>query len=172
MSEVRQHNLSPNGKKTRGKRPDRWQSVRERLEAKHVKNAITGCWEYTGYRQPRGYGSIQVQGKAVLAHRASYEEYVGPIPEGMVIDHLCRNTSCINPEHLEPTTQRENLMRSPFGKAVTNSAKTHCPQGHEYTPENTRMMPQRYGWARVCGTCHSRPGLKTLAEIEAQEAAS
>ena len=61
----------------------------------------------------------------------------GPIPEGLVIDHLCRNRACVNPAHLEPVSQRENVMRSPVAEGAINAAKTHCSQGHPFSPENT-----------------------------------
>ena len=80
---------------------------KERL-LRHVDVAEDECWEWRAFIRPNGYGQFN---KNEYAHRVSYEEFVGPIPEGLVIDHLCRNRSCINPEHLEPVTQHENLLR-------------------------------------------------------------
>jgi len=99
-----------------------------------------GCWNFTGPRLPRGYGRAGSHG---YAHRYFYEVHVGPIPVGLVIDHLCRNHSCVNPDHLEPVTQRENIRR---GTAPTarHMASTACPNGHPYTSS---------GGARVCKTC-------------------
>lgn len=102
------------------------------------------CLVWTG-NAPHGYGTFWLDGRKVRAHRFSYERFVGPIPDGLELDHLCRNTRCVNPEHLEPVTRAENLRRAHW----PNSRKTHCKHGHEYTSENT------YHWRghRVCRTC-------------------
>lgn len=71
-----------------------------------------GCWPWLGHRMPRGYGQVRVGTTHWLAHRVAYTLTFGPIPKGMVLDHLCRNTWCVNPDHLEVVTQRENLRRS------------------------------------------------------------
>ncbi len=110
-----------------------------------------GCWIWQlRCMRKGGYGLITVAGGPKLAHRVSYEVFVGPIPSGLQIDHLCRVRLCVNPDHLEPVTARENIMRSPFAPAAINARKTHCPQGHEYTPENTYR--QHHG-GRLCRTC-------------------
>jgi hypothetical protein len=113
--------------------------VLERLEPK-VLFAESGCWEWQGATNGFGYGRIGVGGRAggmEYTHRVAWESLVGPIPEGFTIDHLCRNRLCLNPDHLEPVTQGENIRRAvPRGEAHYNSAKTHCPKGHEYTPSN------------------------------------
>ncbi|HXH88256.1 MAG TPA: HNH endonuclease signature motif containing protein [Gaiellaceae bacterium] len=106
------------------------------------------CWEWMGARHPRGYGSLRVNGKGARAHRYSYELLVGDVPEGLVIDHLCRNTSCVNPAHLEAVTQRENVLRGE-GLAAQQVKRTHCPRGHEYDEANTRV----YGRRRFCRAC-------------------
>lgn len=102
-----------------------------------------GCWHWTGYLSDQGYGRLW-DGKAVqYAHRLSFEMFRGQIPDGLDLDHLCRNRGCVNPAHLEPVTRRENVSR---GKALI----THCPHGHEYTPQNTIY---RKAGGRVCRTC-------------------
>ena len=107
-----------------------------------------GCWPWTRYLQ-RGYGIIQrPDGKRVPAHRAVYELLVGPIPDGLTLDHLCRNPPCCNPDHLEPVTQAENNRRG-VGWAGENARKTHCKRGHEFTPENTYT----YRGMRSCRLC-------------------
>lgn len=111
------------------------------------------CWIWLAGLTHNGYGRFTVDGKNVPAHRWSYERFVGPIPDGLVIDHLCRTPACVNPEHLEPVTQRENALRG-VGPTAANAVKTHCAQGHEYTPENTYVYPSR-GW-RMCRRCHQQ----------------
>jgi|SRR5690242_1350575 len=99
-----------------------------------------------------GYGKIFYNGRHVLAHRASYEMHIGPIPDGMVIDHLCRNPSCILPEHLEPVTPAENMRRGAASGGVLRVPPTHCKHGHEFTPENTIIWSGRPN-ARKCREC-------------------
>lgn len=109
-----------------------------------------GCWLWTGQLDNYGYGKLYIgDRRKVLAHRYSYETFIGPIPDGLQLDHLCRVRSCVNPGHLEPVTIAENIARSPIAPATINAAKTHCPQGHEYTVANTYMR----GTSRHCKTC-------------------
>ena len=109
----------------------------------------TSCWEWTASRNNKGYGVLGTSGtKIVLAHRFSYEHYIGPIPKGLELDHLCRNIRCVNPHHLEPVTHRTNLLRGK-GIAAVNASRTHCPKGHEYTPQNTYT----YDGFRECRSC-------------------
>lgn len=107
-----------------------------------------GCIVWTGAKNDRGYGWFHANNKMIKAHRWVYEYRKGPIPAGLVIDHLCRNPSCVNPDHLEVVTAAENTRRgnSPVPK---NALKTHCLRGHEYTPENTLKMPG----GRNCRVC-------------------
>lgn len=108
------------------------------------------CWVWTGAKTPHGYGTFQYgDGKRGYAHRWAYEATKGPIPSGLSIDHLCRNPSCVNPDHLEAVTHRENVLRGVAPVAV-NARKTHCPAGHPYDAANTRK--DRSG--RVCRACH------------------
>lgn len=88
-----------------------------------------GCWSWTGYLDREGYGGAFLHGKAVRAHRMVYESTVGPIPQGMTLDHLCRNPSCVRPDHLEPATNRVNILRGTCPSAL-NAQKTHCRAGH------------------------------------------
>lgn len=106
-----------------------------------------GCWVYSGYTT-NGYKKIRVGDRKLAAHRVAYEVLVGPIPVGLVIDHLCRNRACINPGHLRPVTQRENILAGE-GIAPRNAAKTHCPQGHPYDETNTNLYQGR----RYCRAC-------------------
>lgn len=96
----------------------------------------SGCWEWTLSLFSSGYPRVWSNGRSRRAHRVSYEQAIGPIPEGLVLDHLCRNIHCINPSHLEAVTNRENILRGE-GHAARNARKTHCPKDHEYNMENT-----------------------------------
>jgi hypothetical protein len=114
------------------------------------------CWLWTAGRSDTGYGTFSVgQGVKVGAHRWAYEALVGPVPEGLQLDHLCRVRHCVNPAHLEPVTQRENMRRGaghpPFTGARERAA-THCPHGHPYDEENTYRNP-RTGF-RSCRACN------------------
>jgi hypothetical protein len=124
--------------------------VLDRLDAKTVVTA-GGCWTYTGAITTSGYGQIWWQRKNNLAHRVSYLLRVGPVPDGMQLDHLCRNKRCVNPAHLEPVTARENTARNPMNAATYQLSKTHCPRGHAYDEANTRRWPGT-GY-RKCRTC-------------------
>jgi len=107
------------------------------------------CWLYAGYISEQGYGHLWHKGKKYIVHRLSYETFVGPIPDGLVIDHLCRVRCCMNPDHLDPVTVRINSMRG-LGAEI-NRLKTHCPTGHEYTEENTQYFGKNPG--RRCRQC-------------------
>lgn len=106
------------------------------------------CWNWTGYINDNGYGLMRGTGWNYRAHRWAYEHFIGPIPEGKVLDHLCRNRRCVNPHHLEPVTLVENLNRGIRTNA--NRGITHCLNGHEFTEENTRIDKRG---KRACRTC-------------------
>lgn len=118
--------------------------VRRRIQNRCIPNPETGCWEWHTGRDTNGYGIYILRGKQSRAHRVSYEEYIGPIPEGLVLDHLCRNRSCVNPQHLEPVTVLENARRG----SIPNSK--YCRNDlHEMTAENVI----RRGGFRHCRAC-------------------
>ena len=130
-----------------------------------IEFTVGGCWAWRGTISRKGYGMFWPTAVATPAHRYSYERLIGPIPKGLQIDHLCRNRSCVNPEHLEPVTAKENQLRSPFDPA----AKSHCKYGHEYTPENTQVNPRG---ARVCRACHRAALVRYRARKESRPCAS
>lgn len=115
----------------------------------NVLKEESGCWRWLGKLNTGGYGRFGVCGVIMQAHRFSYELHKGPIPPGLQIDHLCRNRYCVNPEHLEAVSQRENLLR---GKTVPaeHAAKTHCPSGHPYDVANTYIAPTGERHCREC----------------------
>lgn len=141
--------------------------VAERFAEKWMPEPNSGCWLWLAGVNNKGYAQIPV-GLSVSApaHRVAYELYRGPIPDGLFIDHLCRTRSCVNPWHLEPVTNRENLMRG-FGAAAINARKTHCDQGHEFTPANTYVR-NNTGY-RGCRACHRA---EMAAQRKAQKNAS
>lgn len=131
--------------------PHRRKSPEERFWAKVQKTET--CWLWTGAKETRGYGHFTLGGRTdrriVKAHRYAYELLVGPIPEGLTLDHLCRVRWCVRPDHLEPATNRENQLRGD-GQGGRNARKTHCPKGHPYDEANTYI--DSLG-RRVCRQC-------------------
>ena len=113
----------------------------------------SGCWLWTAGTRS-GYGKFSVKGRAFGAHRWLYERLVGPIPEGLQLDHLCRVRACVNPKHLEPVTHRVNTLRG-YGACAVHARKTHCKQGHEFSEANTIFL--RKG-GRKCKSCKRRWG--------------
>lgn len=111
---------------------------------------VGDCWLWTGGIHKNGYASFRVAGVRTMAHRWAYEHFVGPIPDGLQIDHLCRVRHCVNPSHMEPVTPRENTNRSPLARVH----RTHCPEGHPYDEANTYY--EAASGCRRCRICRSR----------------
>lgn len=112
------------------------------------------CWLWQGRLDKRGYGRLaDHNGQMQMAHRWAYENFVGAIPEGLILDHLCKTPNCVNPKHLEPVTYRQNTIeRGVTNAAFINSQKTHCIRGHSL--ENSYIQNTKYGKQRICRECH------------------
>ncbi len=130
----------------------------------HVVDEETGCWLWQGSLYRNGYGQLNRDGQR-LAHRWYYLTYKGPIPDGMQLDHLCRVRNCVNPDHLEPVTHTENLLRSPLvGKC--RREPTHCNHGHAYEGKNyRRRSPKGVPYCQMCFTLRKREWYKKKKEI-------
>ena len=107
------------------------------------------CWEFKGTISPYGYGVFSIGGKIYMAHRVSWSVFENNPDPILLIDHQCKNRKCVNPSHLRLVNEKTNTLENSNSTAYFNSLKTHCPKGHEYTPENIYM---NYG-SRRCATC-------------------
>ena len=148
------------------KRPDLGKSLEERFWEKVNKNGpvpakrpeLGPCWVWTGGLFDNGYGQFIImqgrRGSPKGAHRQAWELLRGPVPDGLHLDHLCRNHPCVNPDHLEPVTNAENNRRGVSPSAI-NDRKTYCDYDHEFTEENTYRPPKR-PHTRQCRKCIRR----------------
>jgi HNH endonuclease len=107
------------------------------------------CWQWTAAKMHNGYGRFKRDGRTLSAHRVAYELVIGSVPDGLELDHLCRNPACVNPAHLEPVTGKVNVLR---GETITaaNAAKDFCDRGHPLSGENLFV---RRGGRRLCRMC-------------------
>lgn len=130
-----------------------WSGLPEQIETYIIPEPNSGCWIWLGGLRSKkdGYGGFSWEGKTWRTHRLVYTLLCEPVPSHLDIDHKCRQRICCNPDHLEPCTRAINISRGE-GVAPKNIRKTHCPQGHEYTSENT------YHWnkQRFCRTCSKK----------------
>ena|SRR3990167_8473917 len=128
-------------------------SILQKIEEKYEPEPNSGCWLWTGAITYGGYGVLKIGNTMTTAHRVSYELHKGKIPEGLQLDHLCRVRCCVNPDHLEPVTNKENMRRGlGNGPAVKKQlSKTHCPKSHPYSGENLYLMKNG---GRKCRECH------------------
>ena len=135
------------------------EQFQNRKKIRKRMKAVGDCWEWQGYVNNQGYGVINVD-KPILAHRMSYTAFVGEIPEGKVLDHICRNRKCVNPAHLRILTIGENVL---CGETIAakKKAQTHCIHGHPFDDENTYFYKGR----RQCRTCRRENDLKHKAKL-------
>ncbi len=114
-----------------------------------VNKLDNGCWQWTRRLDKKGYGRFSFgPGDRTTSNRAAYILFKGPIPDDLDTDHICRNPTCVNPEHLEAVSHRENILRGEAPQAI-NARKTHCWRGHDLSLAYTRK--DRIG--RECGEC-------------------
>ena len=130
---------------------DEWN---ERIQPRLVVDPETGCWRWPGWNNGLGYGKIQVggrKGRGLYVHRIAYELFVGPIPEGLQVDHLCRVRECANPAHLEAVTQAENMRRGRHG--VLYEIPAECKHGHPLNEANLSLGNKPNGSRWFCRIC-------------------
>lgn len=124
----------------------------ERLLELSMPEPNSGCWLFLGALTEYGYGILRVEGKNWKAHRAAYVAFVGEVPDGLTLDHLCRNRACINPNHLEPVPSGVNVLRG-VGLSAQNARKTACNNGHPFTQANTMVKAYKQRPRRHCRIC-------------------
>lgn len=124
----------------------------QKVLSKHRKDPETGCWVWTDALNTNGYGVVwdPEKKRQLKAHRVAYEELVGPIPDALTLDHLCRNRACINPAHTEPVSRGENVLRG-AAPTATRARQTHCIHGHELSGSNLWVDPK--SGHRKCKRC-------------------
>ncbi|GHD70243.1 hypothetical protein GCM10010317_077140 [Streptomyces mirabilis] len=127
-----------------------------------AKGLSLPCWQWTGTINRGGYGRISIKfddgWRPCSVHRVAYQIFIGPIPDGLELDHLCRVRHCCNPWHLEPVTKTVNIRRGlvPITFGSWWRDRTHCVNGHEYTPDTTRWTPDGKRKCRPCERIHNR----------------
>ena len=127
---------------------------------------MNDCWIWTRTKDKDGYGYFMKNYKNIKAHRFYYAMYKGPIPQGYVIDHLCRTPSCVNPDHLEAVTHRENTMRG-NSKQAKWAKRTHCDKGHAYSGDNL-ILKQGGRYCRICRDNYNKQYWNKRKEVMAK----
>lgn len=122
-----------------------------RFHRKFESRERWACWEWTGPKFKKGYAQFWDGERNLGGHRWAYEQFIGPVADGLVLDHICENKGCVNPWHLEPVTNQENLQRS----KNTNHGKTHCRNGHPFSGDNLIVTKHQ----RRCRTCKNAQDL-------------
>lgn len=143
-------------------KPHRYMTAVERFHSSYVIPQGPGCWIWVRRNNGIGYGNITWGGAQQYAHRVAYEMFVGPIPAGLTIDHLCRTPACVNPRHLEAVTKRENTLRG-NSPAALHARQDHCVYGHPFNKQNTYRWRNR----RYCKSCKRDRDIRYRAERNA-----
>lgn len=142
---------------------DKWLSL---FEAKVSPEPNSGCWIWTGALSSSGYGSISKDKRIRSAHSAAYEFFVGSVPDGLELDHLCHTKLCCNPQHLEPVTRSENLLRRP--KRERAPVPRTCRNGHVYTLETLVIRERGNRECRECMRESNRRSRRRVAIMNAE----
>jgi hypothetical protein len=146
-------------------------SLIERIESNIIRIPEAGCWVWTAFVDKKGYGRINVGGKIKFVHRVVYEMLKGTVPQKHDIDHLCRNPSCCNPEHLEGVTRQTNVQRGLRGNMNPQKYITQCKNGHMFTEDNTYMRDNKNGtFNRMCKACNMDRRRISMAREKQQRA--
>lgn len=133
-----------------------WEKVDKNGPIPASRPELGPCWLWTASLDDKGYGQFGVvKGVRSSTHRFAYENVLGDIPDGLTLDHLCRNTKCCNPAHLEPVTRVENVMRG-FGFGAINATKTHCAHGHRFDEANTVVTKDGARRCRICAAAAAK----------------
>lgn len=130
-----------------------------------VVDTVTGCWVWVGYRSSADYGRTWWQGRRQMVHRVLFAALVGPIPDGLQLDHRCHNRPCANPSHTEPVTPRENTLRG-IGPSALNAKKTRCCHGHVLAGDNLHVRRDKRG--RQCRACQRKNAARWHARRRAE----
>lgn len=123
----------------------------QKFNSKYIPVPESGCWIWIGRLCRCDYAQVQIAGVRKMAHRAAYELFVGPIPDDMDLDHVCRVRCCVNPSHLRPLTHKENILCG-AGLTAKHAKKTHCIRGHPLSGPNLRFCENKN--ERVCRQCN------------------
>ncbi len=151
------------------KRKNKMDTEKERFLKKVEKTSTCWIWR-AAIHSIKGYGMFKSR-VGGYAHRAAYELFIGPIPPGFSIDHLCRNKICVNPDHLEAVTHRENVLRG-IGPTAINNRKIKCRNGHLFTRENTIFIKDKFHFRRRCRICqrgYIREYMRNLRKVKRNE---
>ena len=144
-----------------------WSKVHKEEAAPAHRLELGPCWQWTASLNSYGYGQFHERRRVnTPAHIFARRLLVGPTPPGLVLDHLCGNRACCNPDHLEPVTQRENVLRG-VGPTALNAQRTHCVNGHLFDEENTYVR----GHNRECRTCRREAARRYEARKHLESAA-
>ena len=130
------------------------ETLRDCIDRKISPEPNSGCWLWTGAVGSHGYGQVgkTPEFNTTVVHKILYEEKFGPVPDGLELDHLCRVRCCVNPDHLEPVTRRENIMRG-IAPSALQAKQSECKNGHPLSGDNLRTYKTKYGIGRKCKIC-------------------